>query len=595
MLSVALVVALSFSVLGLLGWIVTDQLVDLSRQLPANKQNLIKKTQWVSDTVNKVLNEASRFGKLRQHPAETSTTGEQQSSVAANSTPTKSQLKNKNEKTPNLASPLEADAAKFDEAGQMMESRAERDAVPVRVVGSSTSPLELIQSWLGPLVTPFATAFIVIILTLFMLLDREGQRSRLIQLFGRSHFHATTEAVHDVAKRVGAYLRSLFLVNAGYGFVIFLGLWAIGVPSAMLWGVLAFALRFLPYLGPWIAAAVPILISIATSEGWTQPIIVFGWYLIVELVVYNFVEPFVYRSIVGVSTVGILVAALFWTWLWGPIGLVLAMPMTVCLLVAARYVPQLRFLTILLGDQTPLSPSEHVYQRLLAFDYHDPLKHAQKHLKESSLASYYDGILLPALRMAEHDRHDDLLNDDQSAFVIEATEDLVQELGDEAFAAISLKADGDGQPPLAVSSAALNDESVTARVLCIPLRDQADEAASHMLAQLLVAAGFDVVTEGADSMASQVVDRVADSESDIVVISAMPPLQPRDSRLLWKRLRNRYPNLPIVVGFWTSSDKKDGLPSPDNDLISKVATTLAEAVALVRTMAVQRNLSAKTA
>ena len=209
----------------------------------------------------------------------------------------------------------------------------------------------------------------------------------------------------------------------------------------MLWGVLAFAMRFLPYLGPWIAAAVPILISIATSDGWTQPIIVFGWYMIVELVVYNFVEPFVYGSIVGVSTVGILVAALFWTWLWGPIGLVLAMPMTVCLLVAARYVPQLRFLTILLGDQSPLSPSEHVYQRLLAFDYHEPLKHAQKHLKESSLASYYDEVLLPALRMAEHDRHDDLLNEDQAAFVIEATEDLVEELGDEAFAAISAKAD----------------------------------------------------------------------------------------------------------------------------------------------------------
>ena len=236
----------------------------------------------------------------------------------------------------------------------------------------------------------------------------------------------------------------------------------------MLWGVLAFATRFLPYLGPWIAAAVSILISIATSDGWTQPIIVFAWYLMVELVVYNFIEPFVYGSIVGVSTVGILVAALFWTWLWGPIGLVLAMPMTVCLLVAARYVPQLRFLTILLGDQSPLSPSEHVYQRLLAFDYHEPLKHAQKHLKESSLAGYYDGVLLPALCMAEHDRHDDLLNEDQCAFVIDATEDLVEELGDEAFAAIAAKAESVVHPPVAIASASSDDETVTARVLCIP-------------------------------------------------------------------------------------------------------------------------------
>jgi methylmalonyl-CoA mutase cobalamin-binding subunit len=274
---------------------------------------------------------------------------------------------------------------------------------------------------------------------------------------------------------------------------------------------------------------------------------------------------------------------------------VLAMPMTVCLLVAARYVPQLRFLAILLGDESPLSPSEHVYQRLLAFDYHEPLKLAQKHLKESSIASYYDGVLLPALRMAEHDRHDDLLNEDQNAFLIEAAEDLVQELGDEAFAAISAKADAGAQPPLAIGHAASNDKTETTRVLCIPLRDQADETVSHMLAQLLVGEGFDVVTEGANSLASQVVDRVADSEIDVVVISALPPLQPRDSRLLWKRLRNRYPDLPIVVGFWTSSPNKDALPAPENDSASKVATTLSEAVALVRTMAVQHKISAKTA
>ena len=490
---------------------------------------------------------------------------------------------------------LKAARNEVGETGQLLETPAEKEAVPVRVVGSSPSPFSLIQSWLGPILSPFATAFIVIILTLFMLLDREGQRSRLIQLFGRSHFHATTEAVHDVATRVGRYLRSLFLVNACYGLVIAIGLWFIGVPSAMLWGVLAFAMRFLPYLGPWIAAAVPILISIATSSGWTEPLVVFGWYVAVELVVYNFIEPFVYGSIIGVSTVGILVAALFWTWLWGPIGLVLAMPMTVCLLVAARYVPQLRFLSVLLADQQPLSPAERAYQRLLAFDFHEPLRMAQKHLKEQSIASYYDEVLLPALRMAEQDRHDELLNEDQSMFVLEAAEDLVQELGDDAFAAITAKADTAARTPLAIGAAASDDVAVAARVLCIPLHDQADETASHMLAQLLVAEGFDVVTESAKSLTSEVVDRVADSESDMVVISILPPIQPRDSRLLWKRLRRRFPNLPILVGFWTGSERKDGLPEPAIDPDSKVATTLSEAVSLAREFATQLNLPAKTA
>ncbi len=592
--AVVLVVAMSFAVLGGLAWIVTDQLVDLSRQSQATKQNLIAKTQWVSTTLNKLRNDISRIGKPHQNSTETSTNGEKQTDSKTNA----NELKKSHpaeKKSSEPSSPLAASAKKIDEAGEIMETRAERDAVPVRVIDSSPSPFAFVQSWLGPLVSPFATAFIVIILTLFMLLDREGQRSRLIQLFGRSHFHTTTEAVHDVATRVGRYLRSLFLVNACYGFVIAIGLAVIGVPSAMLWGVLAFAMRFLPYLGPWIAAAVPILISVATSDGWTQPLIVFGWYLAVELVVYNFIEPFVYGSIIGVSTVGILVAALFWTWLWGPIGLVLAMPMTVCLLVAARYIPQLRFLTVLLADEQPLSPAERVYQRLLAFDYHEPLKIAHKHLKESSIASYYDDVLMPALRMSEQDRHNDLLNEEQSTFVIEAADDLIEELGDEAFAAISAKADGHAKTPQSVGSDPSDDATAVARVLCIPLHDQADETASHMLAQLLVASGFDVTTEGAKSLTSEVVDRVAESESDLVVISVVPPIRSRDSRLLWKRLRTRYPDLPIVVGFWTGADKKEDLPAPENDPASKVATTLAEAVSLVRTMAVQNNLSAKTA
>lgn len=470
----------------------------------------------------------------------------------------------------------------------MIESPDERAAIPVRVVGSSQSPFELIRDWLGPLVAPLTTAGIVVILVLFMLLDREGQRSRLIQLFGRSHFHTTTEAIHDVARRVGRYLRTLFLVNAGYGFVVATGLSFIGVPNAMLWGALAFAMRFLPYLGPWIAASLPMLISIATSDGWTQPLLVFGWYLAVELVVYNFIEPFVYGGIVGVSTVGIFVAALFWTWLWGPVGLVLAMPMTVCLLVAARYVPQLRFLTILLADQQPLSVPERVYQRLLAFDYHEPLKLAQKHFKESSLASFYDDVLIPALRMAEQDRHEDLLSDDQSAFVLESAGDLVQELGDEAFAAITTNATGPDATPLAINSAGGKPQT-KARVLCIPLRDQADETASHMLAQLLVAEGFDVATEGANSLISEVVERVADSACDLVVISIVPPIRPRDSRLLWKRLRDRYPDLPIVVGFWSGSEHHEGVLEPE--LQSKVATTLSHAVAQVRALAEQIQLA----
>ncbi len=592
-LAVIVVAGMSFSILGGVGWVVTAQLFDLSRQLPVYKQNLIAKIQSlrpdsptfkrVSETLSDLREELVN-GDKKERDEKKKADLEQ---AAANRQTQEQQPDKTNATEP---SSFEANAARLAASGKISDTEADNEAVPVRVIELPPSPLSSLKGWLGPLVAPFTTAGIVIILVLFMLLDREGQRIRLVQLFGRSRMHIATEAMHDVTTRVGRYLRLLFLVNASYGLTVTVGLSLIGVPGAIMWGVLGFSLRFLPYLGPWIAAIIPLMVSIATSEGWSQPLIVAGWYIVVELISNNIVEPLVYGNTIGISTVGVIISAIFWTWLWGPIGLVLAMPMTVCLLVAARYVPQLRFLTILLGDQSPLSPSEHVYQRLLAFDYQEPLKLAQKHLKESSIASYYDEVLLPALRLAEHDRHDDLLNEDQSAFVIEAADDLVEELGDEAFAAISAKADSSAKPPPAIGHAESDDNAVTTRVLCIPLRDQADETVSHMLAQLLVAEGFDVVTEGAKSLASQVVDRVADSESDVVVISALPPIRPREGRLLWKRLRNRYPDLPIVVGFWTSQQNKDSLPSPDDDSASKVATTLAEAVSLVSTMAMQFRL-----
>jgi predicted PurR-regulated permease PerM len=597
--AVILVVFMSFAMLGGLGWIVTNQLVSLSHELPKHEQNLRAKFQWLqpnSPFVRKVSNTVDwiMHGGKSSHVAQAKPGGDTPKNTNGK-TPLEDKTVPPEKKPPNDLSPFETGVKQLDEANKAIEPPAERDAIPVRVVNSTPSTLGLLQSWLGPVLAPFVTAFIVVVLTLFMLLDREGQRSRLIQLFGRSHFHTTTEAVHDVAKRVSRYLRSLFLVNACYGFVIAVGLQILGVPSAMLWGVLAFVMRFLPYLGPWIAAAVPILISIATSSGWTQPLLVFGWYVLVELVLYNFIEPFVYGSVIGVSTVGILVAALFWTWLWGPVGLVLAMPMTVCLLVAARYVPQLRFLMVLLADEQPLSTAERVYQRLLAFDYHEPLKLAHKHLKESSLASFYDEVLIPALRMSEHDRQQGALNEEQALFVKEAAEDLVNELGDYPTEATEQEANRlSAVGAKSTRPSAAEGPVMSARILCVPLLDEADEAASRMLAQLLLAEGFDVDLQGAKRLTSEVVERVADSESDVVVISVLPPIGPRDSRLLWKRLRSRYPNLPIVVGFWTGAEKKQGLPVPENDVASRVATSLAEAVTIVRAMAVQQQSVAKT-
>jgi hypothetical protein len=382
----------------------------------------------------------------------------------------------------------------------------------------------------------------------------------------------------------------LFLINLSYGIAVALGLWLIGVPSAIMWGVLGFTLRFLPYIGPWISAAGPILVSIAVTEGWTQPLLVMGMYVVYELVLNNVAEPMLYGSSVGVSSVGVILAAIFWTWLWGPIGLVLAMPMTVCLVVTARYIPQLRFLSVLLADQPPLTPPERIYQRLLAFDYEEPLKVAQSHLKSSTLVNFYDEVLIPALVLAEQDRHAGLLNEDQEEFVQEGAADLVEELSDSAVT-IDEVSDAEASTVRGPQGDdALENEAAKARVLCIPLRDEADETATQMLAQLLRAEGFAVETEAAASLTGELVDRVAKSASDVVVISILPPISPRDSRLLWKRLRSRYPDLPIVVGYW-SVDGRESLAPPEGDSGTRVATKLAEAVTLVRTTAARLKMA----
>jgi predicted PurR-regulated permease PerM len=562
--SVLVVVALAFMVIGVLGWVVTSQVIDISRQLPDYKSNLIAKIHSVmprSTTFSKVTDTLQDLGKELTAEGKTEETAEAgTTTVRTGETP----------------------------AEIAVEPRPAEDAVKVKVVEMPPSPLEQIQSWLGPLVAPLTTAVMVIVLLLFLLINREDQRDRLLQLFGTANLHSTTEAFVDATSRVSRYLRMQFILNASYGLAVGIGLWLIGVPNAAMWGVLSFSLRFLPYIGPWIGASMPIVVSLAVSPGWLQPLLAMGWFVVLELILNNVAEPWLYGSSVGVSSVGVIVAAIFWTWLWGPIGLVLAMPMTVCLMVSARYVPQLWFLRVLLADRPALSLSERIYQRLLAFDYREPLKLAKQHLKSATLASYYDDVLIPALKLAEADRHAGQLNQDQEAFVQEAAQDLVAEVG----ALASAEEPAPGLSPATNSIAESN--LPPARVLCIPLRDEADETVCRMLTQLLSAEGLHAECGDVEALTSELVERVAEQESDVVVISIMPPIAPRDSWLLWKRLRKRYPNLPLVVGFWSGSGGKQELVPAEDGNASRVATTLAEAVTLVRAAGAQRRLVAKT-
>ena len=332
--SVILVVLITFAGLGALGWIVTGQLVSLRTELPMHRDKIVAKAQALKQLTKVFQRVGEEFTNGDPADAENENKSAARNNLDAKLKPASENQTAERVREQAIANTTVAGAAaqavkNFSETGDLSPSPANGGAVPVKVVEMPPSPLTQVQSWLGPLLAPFAAAGMVFVLVFFLLLDRENQRNRLIQLFGTANLHTTTEAITDATQRVGRYLRMQFLINAGYGVAVALGLGIIGVPSAIMWGVLGFALRFLPYLGPWLAAVLPILVSLAVSDGWTRPFFVVGMYVVYELVLNNVAEPMLYGSSTGVSTVGVIIAAIFWTWLWGPIGLILAMPMTV--------------------------------------------------------------------------------------------------------------------------------------------------------------------------------------------------------------------------------------------------------------------------
>jgi len=564
--SVLLVVAITFALLGGIGWIVTSQLVELSRELPQYKDNIVEKVR----TVVASSGSFSKVSQVLEEVGQEISQSRKQDEGQAEADDEKSMLRDAPPKMPEVAEHWLPLLQKGASQGRGPE------AVEVAVVAMPPSPLTQVQNWLGPIVAPLTAAGMVIVLVLFMLIDREDQRNRLIQLFGTANLHTTTEAFRDAGRRVSRYLRMQFLINAGYGICVALGLWAIGVPSALMWGVLGFSLRFLPYIGPWIAATLPILVSLAVSDGWTHPLLVVGLYVVLELLLNNVAEPWLYGGSIGVSSVGVIVAAIFWTWLWGPVGLVLAMPLTVCLLVLAQHVPQLRFITVLLADRPPMSLVERVYQRMLAADENELVKMLNKELTSSSLAAVYDDTLIPALSMAEQDRHAGLLNDDQASTVEELAEDLVHELGEQARKqseeSSESEADGEKHKKLAAD----------APVLCVSLRDEADETCGRMLSELLALEGISMELLSHELLAGEVVAKVDAVPGAIVVISILPPISQRETRLLWKRLRARFPDLPIIVGCWHSAEARPLFGRIERDGPSRLVTTLAEAATTVK-------------
>lgn len=541
--AVLLVVLMIFSLTGAAGWVLTRQLVDLATKVPQYKDNISAKLQSFHAP------KSVAFTKFSETVQEL-----------------------KKELPGGSASPAPAIAQEAGKPDTAAVSEPNAPPMPVQVIETSKAhPIELVKLIIAPLLGPLGTAALVLILVIFMLLEREDLRSRLIRLIGQGRISATTRALDDAGHRVSRYLLMQLLVNLTYGTVIAIGLSFIGLPNALLWGAFATVLRFIPYLGPWIATILPTLLALAVSPTWTMPIVTVALFAGLELLLNNVMEPLLYGAHTGVSSIALIVAAVFWTWLWGPLGLVLTTPLTVCLVVMGRHVPRLSFLSVVLSDEEPLTPAEEFYQRLLALDLNEASQLADAFLKANSLTALYDSVFIPVVTTTELDRRREALDEEQRVAVEQGIRDLVED-----FAI---------QPPPDSKS---DEKEVTAealaaaqprRVYCLPARADRDELAGAMLAQLLRQQGFEALNASAQLIAGDLAALVEKAGVEIVFISVVAPSTVIHARYLCTKLRARCPHLRIVIGLWSATENiADATRRLRDSGADGVVSSLAEAV-----------------
>lgn len=446
--------------------------------------------------------------------------------------------------------------------------------VPVEIREPAPTPLALTERLIGPLLQPLATTIIILVVLIFILMQRQDLRDRMIRLFGSSDLHRTTAAMDDAAGRLSRYFLAQLGINAAFGVLIGCGLWLIGVPSPVLWGVVAALMRFVPYVGAFASAAGPILLAAATEPGWSMALWTAALFLVTEPLIGNGIEPLLYGHSTGMSPIAVIVSALFWTWVWGPVGLLMSTPLTLCLVVLGKHIEHLEFLDVLLGDRPALTPVENFYQRMLAGDADEAEEHAEQLLQERSLSSYYDEVALKGLQMAADDARRGVLKPEQIALINETVRELIEDLDDhedvdpdpeqgEKQASPDIPSQSEQALPesRAVKARAPDPQELPplwrgeAPVLCIAGRGPLDEAAAAMLAQLLTKHGI-----GARVLPHAATKRSRIGELDVegVAMICISYLDingtPSHLRYLLRRLRQRAGDLPVLVGLWPSND-----------------------------------------
>ena len=570
--AVSIVVGAAFAIILALGWVISREVTQLASNLPSYQYTLSEKI--------KSLRESMPRSPTMERAGEA--LSELQKELA---TPEVEPAKPK----------VGADAAHPDDKPMQVEIREHEP-----------SGMELFQRIAGTVLPPLATAGIILLFVVFILYQREDLRDRLIRLFGGSDLQRATATLNDAATRLSRYFLSLTAINFSFGAVITLALWLIGIPSPIVWGVLAALMRFVPFIGPYIAAAFPVLLAAVVDPGWSTVLLTAALFLVTELTMGQVVEPLVFGRGTGITPLAVIVSTVFWTWLWGPLGLLLAMPITVFLAVLGRHVEGLQFFEILLSDEPALTPEESFYQRALSGDAAEATYEAERCLNKQSLESCLDRVALSALRLAEGDARRGLLDEEQAAKIADTVKEMLADLADfeprRWFFGLSRKpATGEeaqgGLATLAAAEAGEEDENlpvvkreelapgwvVDEPILCIGGRSALDEAAAAILAEVLKKRGLGSKALGPEAISAAHIASLVRTEAKLVCLSYLGlGTSPAHVRYVVRRLRRILPQgTGILVCYWSDEDEapaaKQLLEAAEADAY---ATSLPQAVEL---------------
>jgi predicted PurR-regulated permease PerM len=541
-LAVIIVVTFAFAIIFALGWMMSQQASQLAGDLPRYQHVL-----------------ADKIASLRKS-AQSSTTLEKAAGA----------LKGIEDELKQSSAPPAPSAA----SSPSLEDKAPAKPIPVEITKPEPRAFEILQSVLGTVLPPLATAGIVILFVIFILLQREDLRDRLVRLMGASDMQRATATMNDAATRLSGYFLRQVLINSAYGVFIALGLWAIGIPSPMVWGILAMLMRFVPYVGPFIAAAPPVLLGAVVDPGWSTMLLTGGLFLGSELIMGQVVEPLVYGHGTGLSPIAVILSTVFWTWLWGPLGLLLAMPLTVCLVVLGRHVEGLNFLEVLLGDKPALTPAQSFYQRTLIGDSAEATYQAELYLKEGRpLVDYLDEVALGGLKLAERDAERGSLDAENLETIDATVDEMMDNLTDfeprrwfrKVHAEIEIEEAPGGLASLAnleqdeevdqlpmLEGALAPGWEVEDAVLCVGGRTPLDEAAAAMLAGALQRQGLKARSLPSDAISAAHIVSLEASKTKLVCLSYFgASANAAHVRYLVRRLRRILPEgATVLLGFW---------------------------------------------